>query len=65
MIIILEMNLYYSSTGYAELPEIAPDTITSWVATAFAVHEHAGLGLSEAPAQVGILSLSEHTIFYY
>ena len=46
----------HSSSGYADVPETAPDTITSWIATAFAVHDSAGLGLTESPAQVLVSS---------
>ena len=38
--------------GYAVIQETVPDTITSWVATAFAVHPNTGLGLSPGPITV-------------
>ena len=42
--------------GKTELVDTVPDTITSWVVTAFAVHPETGLGLSPAPANVSHLS---------
>ena len=38
----------------ATLTYTVPDTITSWVASAFAMNENVGLGLSEAPATVRV-----------
>ena len=35
------------------LDVVAPDTITSWVASAFALHKQDGLGIAAQPAKVG------------
>ena len=40
------------AAGTVEFNETVPDTITSWIATAFAIHPQSGLGLSEASANV-------------
>ncbi|KAH3723815.1 hypothetical protein DPMN_049609 [Dreissena polymorpha] len=42
----------FRSGGVVNFDETVPDTITSWVATAFAVHPQTGLGISEQSAQV-------------
>ncbi|KAH3873347.1 hypothetical protein DPMN_036581 [Dreissena polymorpha] len=42
------------SGGVAHFDETVPDTITSWVATAFAVHPQTGLGISEQSAQLQV-----------
>ena len=44
----------YRASGSVSFTSAVPDTITSWVATAFAVHPETGLGLSEAAAKVGV-----------
>ncbi|WAQ97873.1 CD109-like protein [Mya arenaria] len=36
---------YFSSRGEAKMEATIPDTITSWVASAFAVHRKSGLGI--------------------
>ena len=33
----------------------APDTITSWVASAFAMHRDDGLGIARIPAKVTLI----------
>ncbi|KAH3873335.1 hypothetical protein DPMN_036568 [Dreissena polymorpha] len=43
-----------TSGGVAHFEETVPDTITSWVATAFAVHPQTGLGMSEQSAQLQV-----------
>ncbi|XP_052244580.1 pregnancy zone protein-like [Dreissena polymorpha] len=42
------------SGGVVNFDETVPDTVTSWVATAFAVHPQTGLGISEQSAQSGL-----------
>ena len=50
---MLSLVLLFSRySGVASIEAKVPDTITSWIATAFAVHPESGLGLSETPAQV-------------
>ncbi|KAH3723819.1 hypothetical protein DPMN_049614 [Dreissena polymorpha] len=43
------------SGGVVNFDETVPDTVTSWVATAFAVHPQTGLGISEQSAQVSLM----------
>lgn len=45
----------FSSEGKVSLQVKVPDTITSWVTTAFAVHEESGIGVTEDAAQVNTL----------
>lgn len=47
-------NVLCSETGKITLNVKVPDTITSWVATAFAVNPDTGLGLTPQPANVSI-----------
>jgi len=42
----------------------APDTITSWVASAFAVSSDVGLGVAENTARVSISSASAFLLFF-
>ncbi|XP_069129864.1 CD109 antigen-like isoform X2 [Argopecten irradians] len=42
------------TTGQTELSVTVPDTITSWVATAFAVNKDTGLGLSPNPSNLEV-----------
>ncbi|XP_033742010.1 pregnancy zone protein-like isoform X2 [Pecten maximus] len=42
------------NTGQTELTVTVPDTITSWVATAFAVNKDTGLGLSPSPSNLEV-----------
>ena len=39
------------------VPVKTPDTITTWVVTAFAVHPRLGLCVADAPAEVLIMQL--------
>lgn len=43
---------FYSSSGIYIQPEIAPDTITTWLTTAIAVHPLYGLSVTPKPAEV-------------
>ena len=52
MLIYFDVMLMFRPSGVAEFEDIVPDTITSWVATAFAVHPESGFGLSESSATV-------------
>ena len=47
----------FSSTGEVEFQRAVPDTLTSWVASAFAVSNSTGLGVGELKPQVGIQDL--------
>jgi len=42
----------YSADGQTTLTATIPDTITSWVLSAFAVNPDVGLGVASEPAQV-------------
>ncbi|XP_052773206.1 CD109 antigen-like [Mya arenaria] len=42
------------SNGFARIEETVPDTITSWIATAFAVHPDTGLGVAPESAQLQV-----------
>ncbi|MEW8547424.1 MAG: alpha-2-macroglobulin family protein [Candidatus Thiodiazotropha sp.] len=44
-------SILFSDNGMVEFPEKAPDTITSWVASAFALNRQTGLGVA-LPANV-------------
>lgn len=44
--------LDFSSQTYEEFEVIVPDSITSWVATAFVISEDLGLGLTATPVEV-------------
>lgn len=46
------LNICFSSFGTALIDTIVPDTITTWVATAFALNEESGLGVAPSPANV-------------
>jgi len=46
---------YFRSNGKALITTTVPDTITSWVASAFAVHSQSGLGVSAEQAKVIIM----------
>ncbi|XP_060581970.1 CD109 antigen-like, partial [Ruditapes philippinarum] len=52
------------SNGTVSIEDTVPDTITSWVATAFAIHPDSGLGISSVPAQTSI-SLKKSSEFDY
>ena len=53
----LHCSCYFSADGSAAFKTEAPDTITSWVATALSVNPTSGLGISDAPAQVFIMKI--------
>ena len=44
------------------LDVVAPDTITSWVASAFALHKQDGLGIAAQPAKVNKRSYGKISI---
>jgi len=44
----------FSSAGEVEFQRAVPDTLTTWVASAFAVSNSTGLGVGELKPQVGI-----------
>ena len=44
--------LCFSESGVVEISDIVPDTITTWQATAFALNEETGLGITELPSNV-------------
>ena len=43
---------HFRSDGTVSIADTVPDTLTTWVASAFAVHDQDGFGLSEDPATV-------------
>lgn len=45
-------ELFCRSDGYQRINAVAPDTITSWVASAFAVSDEDGLGVALLTSQV-------------
>ena len=49
--------LCYSATGEVRIQATVPDTITSWVATAFAINENTGLGIVPRSASVSFVSV--------
>lgn len=53
---IIFVLLYYCfrTTGKSVLPLTAPDTITSWVATAFAANKETGFGLTDKAEKVRV-----------
>ena len=50
-------TLLYSADGRVTINTTIPDTITSWVASAFAVNSQTGLGVSPTTAKVGAITL--------
>ena len=52
LMMVTYVCIFFRPEGYAKFQETVPDTITSWVATAFAVHPNTGLGLSPGPVTV-------------
>ena len=46
--------LFISSTGDVEFQRSVPDTLTTWVASAFAVSNSTGFGVVEVNSQVGL-----------
>ena len=49
---ILNLNIIYRSDGTARFVEKAPDSISSWVITGFAIDPVHGLGIIEQPIKV-------------
>ncbi|XP_060084301.1 CD109 antigen-like [Ylistrum balloti] len=47
-------NVQLGNNGQTELTVTVPDTITSWVATAFAVNKDTGLGLAPSPSNLEV-----------
>lgn len=54
----LHMYICCRRTGQTEVRRKVPDSITSWVVTAFSLNNAHGLGLIEEPRKVFILSIS-------
>ena len=46
------MIQHFSSSGKVDINAEVPDTITEWVATAFALNKDSGLGAVEQPSNV-------------
>lgn len=44
--------MFYSSNGEAIYTANVPDTITSWITSAFALHDTDGLGVAPEPTKV-------------
>ncbi|VDM52932.1 unnamed protein product [Angiostrongylus costaricensis] len=49
---IILFSFIFSSNGEAVYQSLAPDTITSWVASAFAINENSGLGVAPSTSKV-------------
>lgn len=45
-------NSYFRHDGTATISATAPDTITEWITSAFAVHPRSGLGVATELANV-------------
>lgn len=48
----------FSANGEVVYKADVPDTITSWIASAFAVNENSGLGVAPEPAKVDLISFT-------
>lgn len=46
----------FSSNGEAIYQSMAPDTITSWVASAFAINDNSGLGVAPTTSKVRLFT---------
>lgn len=62
-LLILRFVFYFRADGSAAFTTQAPDTITSWVATAFSVNPTTGLGISDTPAKVYIYILFKSSLY--
>lgn len=52
---------FYSDTGEVVYETEAPDTITSWIASAFAVNTRSGLGIAPTTSKVnGVYVLAKN-----
>lgn len=45
-------SIYFSDSGEVVYEKTVPDTITSWVTSAFAISDHSGLGVAPSTAKV-------------
>ena len=45
---------FNSCTGQVNITATLPDTITTWVASAFAISKTTGFAVAQTPAKVGI-----------
>lgn len=52
---------YYRADGKASIMEFIPDTLTTWRATAFAMHPRTGLGCVARPNEVSIATVWSET----
>ena len=52
MTVIIFFCLYFSGRGIADISAVVPDTITTWVASAYAMNRQTGLGVAPVPANV-------------
>lgn len=52
----------HSSRGEVNIQTTAPDSITSWQATAFALNDQSGFGLSKEPAKVTIKLIIQYDL---
>ena len=52
MTVIISFCLYFSGRGIADISAVVPDTITTWVASAYAMNRQTGLGVAPVPANV-------------
>ena len=55
---------HYRPDGKTTVKTKAPDTITSWVASAFAMHPSKGLGISNTTATVTTICLLEKCVIF-
>ena len=55
----------YRNNGTVVFEDTVPDTITSWIATAFAVHPETGLGISESSAKVTLLMIIPYIVYHF
>lgn len=44
--------LFHRSDGQVQISTTVPDTITSWIASAFAINNASGLGIADTTAKV-------------
>ncbi|NXW76784.1 CD109 protein, partial [Hirundo rustica] len=50
----IDTKMRYKSDTETTMDAIVPDTITSWVASAFVISENGGLGVTTAPVELGV-----------
>ncbi|VDK76561.1 unnamed protein product [Onchocerca ochengi] len=53
-IIVFRISWYFRGTGEATFEAVVPDTITSWVASAFAISDKTGLGVAPSTSKLTV-----------